>query len=131
MKQIQLSLLTTAAVAVILLAGCKDDINSKQMSQAQKDEAPATQQATEDSKKTADGTTVAVSDAAITAKVKAAIFLEPALKSLNITVDTTGGIVTLSGTIDTPEKQERALQIAQNVDGVKTVNNQLSVKSAG
>ena len=35
----------------------------------------------------------------------------------------------LSGTVDTPELKSRAVQIAQSVQGVKSVNDNLSVKT--
>jgi hyperosmotically inducible periplasmic protein len=68
-------------------------------------------------------------DAAITARVKAALAAEPALKSIEIQVDTINAVVTLSGTIDTPHNLERATQVAKAVDGVKAVSNQLNVKA--
>jgi len=129
MKPLHLSVLTTAAAAVFLMTGCKDDINSNQTSQAQKDEAPAAQQSGAADKQTASNTEATVNDAAITTKVKAAFFLDPTLKSLDITVGTSGGVVTLTGTTDTPLNQAHAAEIAQTVDGVKAVNNQLSVKN--
>ena len=74
-------------------------------------------------------TAVAVDDAAITTKVKTAVLAEPGLKSLQINVDTKDAVVTLSGTVDTPELKSRAVQIAQGVQGVKSVNDNLSVKT--
>ncbi|MEO8599423.1 MAG: BON domain-containing protein [bacterium] len=70
----------------------------------------------------------AVGDAAITAQVKAALLLEPDLKSLGINVETVNGIVTLTGPINTAANLERAFQVAKEIDGVKSVNNQLSVQ---
>jgi hypothetical protein len=74
-------------------------------------------------------TAVALDDAAITTKVKSAVLAEPGLKSLQINVDTKDAVVTLSGTVDTPELKSRAVQIAQSVQGVKSVNDNLSVKT--
>lgn len=68
-------------------------------------------------------------DSAITAKVKAAIVAEPDLSALEIKVNTSDGVVTLTGTVDTQQKIERAAQVAQTIDGVKTVDNQLSLKA--
>ncbi|MFC3111022.1 BON domain-containing protein [Undibacterium arcticum] len=73
----------------------------------------------------------AVSDAAITAKVKTAIIAEPGLKSMQINVKTADGVVTLSGAIDSQQSIDRAKQVAQSVSGVKSVDNQLTVKSSG
>ena len=70
-----------------------------------------------------------IGDAAITAKVKAAIIAEPGLKSTQINVDTANGVVTLSGSIDSQQNMDRASQVAQSVGGVKSVDNKLSLKT--
>jgi hyperosmotically inducible protein len=67
-------------------------------------------------------------DAAITAKVKTALMAEPGLKSLEINVDTRDNNVTLAGTVGSPDLKQKAVQIAQGVEGVKSVNDQLVVK---
>ena len=78
----------------------------------------------------ADKTATVAEDAAITAKVKAAILAEPGLKSLEINVDTNGATVTLSGKVDNADLRERAKQIASSTSGVKGVVDQLAVKSS-
>lgn len=70
-----------------------------------------------------------ISDAAMTAKVKAAILAEPTLSSLQISVNTTNEEVTLSGAVDSQQNIDKAKEIASAVDGVKRVENQLLVKS--
>lgn len=72
-------------------------------------------------------TGVAIDDAEITAKVKAAIFAEPGLKTLRISVDTVKGVVTLSGSVDTPASSDRAKALAGAVAGVNAVDNRLVV----
>lgn len=69
-----------------------------------------------------------VDDSAITAKVKAAIFDEDSLKSLQITVVTFKGVVQLSGFVDSLYNVQKAGQVARNVDGVRSVKNDLVVK---
>ena len=71
-----------------------------------------------------------VDDAALTTKVKTALMAEPGLRSLEINVDTRDNIVTLNGTVDSQEKKQRAMQIAQKVEGVKSVSDNLVVKSS-
>lgn len=71
-----------------------------------------------------------MSDAAITAKVKTAIIAEPGLKAMQIDVDTVNGVVTLTGTVDAPPFIDQARQVAQSVEGVKSVNNRLTVKTS-
>jgi hyperosmotically inducible protein len=72
----------------------------------------------------------AAGDAAITAKVKAAILAEPGLKSLSINVDTKDATVTLSGTVASDNLRDRAKQIAMSTEGVKNVVDNLSVKAS-
>jgi len=68
-----------------------------------------------------------VEDAALTAKVKSALIAEPGLKALAIDVDTSGGVITLNGTANSDESRDKAVQVAQNVQGVKLVRNNLVV----
>ncbi len=72
---------------------------------------------------------VATEDAAITTKVKAALLAEPGLKSLEISVDTKDGAVTLTGKVDSADQRARAKQVAQSTGGVKSVVDNLAVKS--
>lgn len=74
-------------------------------------------------------TGVAIDDAEITAKVKAAIFAEPGLKTLQISVDTIKGVVTLSGSVDSQANGDRAKALAGAVAGVTEVENRLVPKS--
>jgi hypothetical protein len=69
-----------------------------------------------------------IDDSAITAKVKAAIFAEESLKTLQITVVTFKGTVQLSGFVDTPEHAVKAGRVARNVEGVRAIKNDLLVK---
>lgn len=87
------------------------------------DEAAAKvdQQVSEQSSKTGQ----AIDDTEITTKVKAAIFAEPGLKSLQISVDTIKGIVTLSGSVDSSANAEKVTLLAQGVAGVISVDNKL------
>ena len=71
---------------------------------------------------------VTIDDAEITTKVKAAIFAEPGLKTLQISVDTIKGVVTLSGSVDSSPSSDRAKALAGAVAGVKEVKNQLVIK---
>ena len=69
-----------------------------------------------------------VDDTAITTKVKAAIFNEPALKSAEINVETFKGRVQLSGFVSTRANIDRAVVVAQGVGGVTSVTNDMRVK---
>lgn len=71
---------------------------------------------------------IAIDDTQITAKVKAAIFSEPSLDTLQISVDTVKGVVTLNGSVDSRAHSDMAKALAGNVSGVSKVNNQLAIK---
>ena len=69
-----------------------------------------------------------VDDTVITTKVKAAIFNEPTLKTLQINVETFKGVVQLSGFVDSAHSVNKAGSVARNVNGVVSVRNDLVVK---
>ncbi|MEO6565916.1 MAG: BON domain-containing protein [Casimicrobiaceae bacterium] len=72
---------------------------------------------------------VAVDDTMITTSVKTKVLAEPGLSALKIEVDTKNGVVTLTGTVDNADLKSRAAQIAQSTDGVRSVENNLTVKA--
>lgn len=67
-------------------------------------------------------------DARITATIKAKLLADQNLSSLKISVSTTDGRVTLSGTASSPENIRKAIQLAWDTDGVKEVDSTLQVK---
>jgi osmotically-inducible protein OsmY len=69
-----------------------------------------------------------VDDAAITAKVKTALVRDKAVSALDVGVDTFKGVVQLSGFVNTPEQKARAAADAASVPGVRSVQNNISVK---
>ncbi|HKN15023.1 MAG TPA: BON domain-containing protein [Candidatus Binatus sp.] len=73
------------------------------------------------------GTERAVKDTAITAKVKTALARDKNVSSSGIHVDTVAGVVTLKGSVPSPEMAQQAAQLAEQTEGVKSVNNQLLV----
>ena len=95
---------TTAGTAVllVLLAGCY------------KPEQPKT--------------SANISDTTITAQVKAAIVREPLLKTNDIAVETRDGTVQLRGAVHSTNDVVRAADIAQSIDGVKAVRNDVQVR---
>jgi hyperosmotically inducible protein len=69
-----------------------------------------------------------IDDTAITTSVKAAIFNEPGLRSAEINVETFKGRVQLSGFVSSNSARDRAVQVAQGVNGVTSVANDMRVK---
>ncbi|MDQ5891366.1 molecular chaperone OsmY [Pectobacterium aquaticum] len=71
-----------------------------------------------------------VSDSAITAKVKSALLEDKSITSSDISVETSNGVVTLSGFVGSQERSSRAVKIATQVEGVQSVSDKLQVKDA-
>lgn len=69
-----------------------------------------------------------VDDSVITTKVKAAIFNEATLKTMQINVETFKGVVQLSGFVDSAQSVKKAGEVAGSVSGVVSVKNDLLVK---
>ena len=83
-----------------------------------------------DVKSAADTAGNVIEDGAITAKVKTALLADPDVKGLMIDVDTKDGVVTLKGTADKAANRDRAVSIAKDTGGVKSVDSQLVVKAS-
>lgn len=79
----------------------------------------------------ADAIARGTADAAITAKVNAALAADDQLSALKIDVDTSNGRVQLSGTAPSTEARNRATTLASAVDGVVQVDNRLTVQGQG
>jgi len=133
--------LSAAAVGALALslAAC-DQIQSLWKSEGSVDPAagPLTQQALKPTEapiaaaKSADTgravqSTEIDEDSALAAKVKSALGADPTLRLLAIDTGVSNGVVTLYGTADTRAHREKAAQVASNVAGVKSVNNQLVI----
>ena len=80
------------------------------------------------STRTHEGTGQYVDDSVITTKVKSAILGEPGLKVSEINVETFKGVVQLSGFVSTRTDIDSAIKLAHNVDGVKSVKNDMQLK---
>ena len=61
--------------------------------------------------------------------IKAKLVASHDLSALNISVNTTAGVVTLSGTVTSHENIAKAMLLAMETDGVKEVISALQVKS--
>jgi hyperosmotically inducible periplasmic protein len=70
-----------------------------------------------------------IDDATITTKVKAALVGHPKLKATQVSVETTNGVVDLSGTVDNKTQESEAVRLAKQVNGVKDVQDNLAVKN--
>lgn len=67
-------------------------------------------------------TSEAIADTWITTKVKSTFMYSSNVESNDISASTDGGVVTLSGTVDSSAQKDLAIELAQNVRGVKSVD---------
>ena len=67
-------------------------------------------------------------DTATTSEIKAKLLADDIVPARKVKVETTDGVVQLSGTVDSQAQIERAESIAKAVDGVKSVKNDLKAK---
>jgi hyperosmotically inducible periplasmic protein len=72
-------------------------------------------------KVSADKANSAISDTWITTKVKSTFMYSSNVDSSDIEVNTRGGVVTLKGNVDSGAEQALAVELAQNIKGVKSV----------
>jgi len=70
----------------------------------------------------------ATADARITGAIKTKLLASRDLSALNISVNTTTGVVTLSGTVASPEHISKAILLAMETSGVREVVSTLQVK---
>ena len=66
-----------------------------------------------------------VDDSWITTKVKSDLVSAKGISSNNISVNTTKGVVTLTGTTPTAQESNKAVEIAHSVAGVTGVENNI------
>jgi hyperosmotically inducible periplasmic protein len=69
-------------------------------------------------------------DTSITQAVKEKLLKQPETSAEKIDVNTHEGVVTLSGSVKSPEEKEQVIQIARNTEGVQRVEDKLSVGSS-
>ena len=70
----------------------------------------------------------AIDDAVITTKVKSAFVGDKKVSATHISVSTDKGVVTLTGTAKDRQEARMAAELAQNVAGVKRVENRIVVQ---
>jgi hyperosmotically inducible protein len=64
----------------------------------------------------------AITDTAVTTKVKTALLADDRTKGMSISVTTTDGVVALSGSVSSSTEKSAAQDIASKIDGVKKVD---------
>jgi len=87
--------------------------------------------AVDKTKSVAEDAKVAVTDSWVTSKTKIALFSDDRVKGSQVKVETIGGVVHLRGKVDSAEAKAAATSVAQGIEGVKSVKNDLQVVSPG
>ena len=129
-------LLASMVCAALLGAGCGDRAANDAVARNDRGVQPMTPPSTMAPSTNAEPMTppaktagAAIEDTTLTAKVKTALIAEPGLKSTAIDVSTKDAVVTLSGEVASSTEHAKALQVAENVQGVKNVVDRLTAKS--
>jgi hyperosmotically inducible protein len=68
-----------------------------------------------------------IGDAGITTAIKAKMLADTTVSAVKIDVDTKDGVVALIGNVGSAAEKRRALEIARETDGVKSVKDELKI----
>jgi len=127
----------TVAPGVTPTTGIDDPIQQKaaektaEARDAAKDAAAKADEKTDRAQKkagdAAERTGEVIGDAAITTAVKTKFLADTTVSGLRIDVDTTDGVVTLRGTVPNAAEKARAIELARETKGVKSVKDQLKI----
>lgn len=69
-----------------------------------------------------------IDDSVITTKAKTALLADTTVKGTDIGVETNQGVIVLSGAVEDAKQKQRAESIVRGLDGVKSVENKLTVE---
>lgn len=79
-----------------------------------------------------ENTKTAIKDSVITTKIKAAFVKDKTVSAMKVKVDTDDkGVVTLAGTAKSQAEIDQAVSLAKGVEGVTTVNNNITLATKG
>ena len=118
----RISLPLLVVLALALVAGCSQETADRA--------AKAVENAPGQMERQAERSLAVLDDVTVTTKVKAALIAEPNLKGFAIDVDTAQNVVTLTGTVQSDDARAAAERVTKQVEGVKEVRNNITVKQA-
>jgi hyperosmotically inducible protein len=123
-------LLCTAALTLTPFVVYAGGTNSEDKATTGYENAPArsTQQG-DMGKGAGNGSSVKVSDSDLEKKVEKAIENDAQLRNIDVDVNVDNGVVKLTGDVSDIRWKGRATKVASSVPGVKSVQNELSVKN--
>ncbi|MCL5060251.1 MAG: BON domain-containing protein [Candidatus Thermoplasmatota archaeon] len=128
----RIAAITLVSSLALLATGCdrtpEEQTAGEKIDQAAVDAKNKADETGDTLERKADQAGRAIDDAAITASVKGKYLVDDTLKGLDISVETEQGVVKLTGSVQSDAAKELATQIAQGVEGVVSVDNQLAVQ---
>lgn len=95
--------------------------------EARRDADAKTDEAQRKAGETADDIGDAAANAALTSLVKTKFLADTTISGLRIDVDSKNGVVTLTGTVPSAAEKNRALKVARETEGVKSVVDRLKI----
>lgn len=69
-----------------------------------------------------------IDDGVITTKIRSSLIAEKGIDSTGISIETTKGLVLLTGQVKSAGQRQRAETIARDTSGVRGVNNKIEVR---
>jgi hyperosmotically inducible protein len=119
----QSAAIAAASLLAVMIGGCAGHANEQQPV------ATTTTTTTTGTGTSTSGatTTAPVDDAALTSNVQATLASTPGVNANEINVQSSDGVVTLSGDVDSTSAASAAVQATQGVNGVTSVHNDLTV----
>lgn len=127
MKCILISLI---AVVVLVICGCNSQNTNEAANNASRKVSDAANTVVNKTREVArnvnNSAGPTINDAAITTRIKAKLLSD---SITGTTIDTTNGVVTLTGAVASEEQKAKAERHAQETEGVKSVKNELVIKT--
>lgn len=109
----------------------KDKINEWSAEDIREEMARSSMVVREKAKAAGQSIAGAAANARVTTAIKAKFVAEPGLSAFSINVDTTDGLVTLSGKVSSHDQIAKAVKLALETEGVNKVISTLQVPAVG
>jgi osmotically-inducible protein OsmY len=126
-KQLEQARAQVVSNAQMVATTIKDKFNELSVDDIKEEMARSSMVVREKAKGAGESIAGVAANARITAAIKTRLISEPGLSAFAINVDTTDGLVTLSGKVDSHDQVARAVKIALETDGVHKVISTLQV----
>ena len=124
------TLISLIAVVVLVICGCNSQNTNEAANNASRKVSEAANTAVNKTREVAQNINrsagPAINDAAITTRIKTKLLADGITGT---TVDTTNGVVTLTGSVASEEQKTKAEKHAQETEGVTSVKNELVIKT--